>query len=279
MTPDRTALADLIATRLLEEQDSLSKAWASESPVRHCFVDDVLPSDTAKQIPAAFPRPDELMLRSTIRERKRVGIDLQRYDPLIGEILYAFQQPKVIEATGEITGNGALLGDPSFYASGVSVMSRGDFLNPHIDNSHDGDRRLYRALNLLYYVAPGWQREHGGNLELWDRKVRVPTTVDSRFNRLVIMETDPQSWHSVSRVQVDQPRYCVSNYLFSATPPTGRPYRHVTTFTGRPEEAWKRVTLKVVDSYVLNTVDRYLPALAKRTKHRIKAPQDQQHRS
>ena len=47
-------------------------------------------------------------------------------------------------------------------------MGRNGFLNPHIDNSHDGDIRLYRALNLLYYVFPSWQRSNGGNLELWD---------------------------------------------------------------------------------------------------------------
>lgn len=176
----------------------------------------------------------------------------------------------MIEATATVTGGGSLVGDPSFYASRVSVMSRGDFLNPHIDNSHDGDPRLYRALNLLYYVSPGWRREHGGNLELWDGKVRTLRTIDSHFNRLVLMETTPQSWHSVSRVQVDQPRYCVSNYLFSAMPPTGVPYRHVTTFTGRPDEPAKRLVLRVVDGLVLNNLDKYFPWLAARTKHRIK---------
>jgi hypothetical protein len=32
-------------------------------------------------------------------------------------------------------------------------MPNGDFLNPKIDNSHSGERKLYRTLNLLYYVT------------------------------------------------------------------------------------------------------------------------------
>lgn len=272
MTLNRDDLAGLIAERLLDQGDVLSKVWADSRPVRHCWVDDLLPADLAERIPAAFPQPDKLMLRSTIRERKRVGIDLDQYDPLIGELLHAFQRPVVIESVATITGHDALEGDPSFYASGISVMGQGDFLNPHIDNSHDGDRRLYRTINLLYYVSPGWTAENGGTLELWDGDVRRPTPVESAFNRLVLMETTDCSWHSVSRVTANQPRFCISNYLFSPEPPTGAPYRHVTTFTGRPEEPWKRVVLWGVDKVALNSIDKYFPSLAKRTKHRIKTP-------
>ena len=41
-------------------------------------------------------------------------------------------------------------------------MTEGDFLNPHIDNSHDAKRERYRRLNLLYYVSPGWESAKRG---------------------------------------------------------------------------------------------------------------------
>jgi Rps23 Pro-64 3,4-dihydroxylase Tpa1-like proline 4-hydroxylase len=272
MTLDRHQLAELIARRILEERDSLAKTWADSGPVRHCRVENLLPLEIAERIPSSFPTAESLMLRSSIRERKRVGIDLDHYDPLIGEILHAFQEPQTIEAVATVTGHTALHGDPSFYASGISVMGRGDFLNPHIDNSHDGDRRLYRVLNLLYYVSPHWDPEWGGTLELWDRTVHQAVQVHSSFNRLVLMETSDTSWHSVTKVEAAHNRYCVSNYLFSKESPTGAAYRHVTTFTGRPEESWKRLVLKIVDSVALNAVDRYMPSLAQRTKHRVRTP-------
>lgn len=105
--------------------------------------------------------------------------------------------------------------DPKLYAGGLSMMFSGDFLNPHIDNSHDGDRHRYRRLNLLYYVSPGWNLRNGGNLELWDEARIKPKTLVALENRLVVMETNKISWHSVSKVEIDRPRCCVSNYYFS----------------------------------------------------------------
>ncbi|WP_206360119.1 2OG-Fe(II) oxygenase, partial [Pseudomonas viridiflava] len=115
-------------------------------------------------------------------------------------ITYAIQHPDVVAKVSELVGFERITPDPSLYAGGLSMMFEGDFLNPHIDNSHDGTRNLYRRLNLLYYVTPNWSLENGGNFELWDHKVETQKTIVSAFNRLVVMETDKDSWHSVSPV-------------------------------------------------------------------------------
>lgn len=111
-----------------------------------------------------------------------------------------------------ITGLEALEPDEQLYAGGISMMVKGHFLNPHVDNSHDKARERYRVLNLLYYVSPGWKRENGGNLELWpDGPKGEQITVESRFNRLAVMITNKNSWHSVSEIRVSEARCCVSN--------------------------------------------------------------------
>src|SRR5690349_76169 len=109
------------------------------------------------------------MLRESIKERKRVGIKVEDYAPEMAAILFAFQQPEVVEAVAVITEQEQLTADASLYGSGISLMLEGDFLLPHLDNSHDGDGKLYRVLNLLYYVTPEWPVDGGGNLELWDK--------------------------------------------------------------------------------------------------------------
>jgi len=269
----RDELAQAIAQRIDQQVDALSQAWAASTPVKHVVIDDLLPVDTAGQIAASFPDPQTLMQRKSLKERKRVGIDVSHYDPIIGDILFAFHQPCVIAAVTRVTGLLEMTADPTLYASGLSVMGQGDFLNPHKDNSHDGDRQKYRVLNLLYYLCDDWSESAGGNLELWNDTVTRNTTVVSGFNRLVLMGTDDTSWHSVSQVTVDRPRRCVSNYYFSDKPLCDHDYSHVTTFAGRPEETIKRQVLKV-DSAVLNTVGKMFPSLTKHTKHRIKDDQE-----
>lgn len=155
-------------------------------------------------------------------------------------ITYAFQDRKVIDIIEKITRIDSLEADSNLYAGGLSIMGKDDFLNPHIDNSHDSKRQKYRRLNLLYYVTPNWKNSNGGNLELWDDKVKNNITIPSFFNRLVVMNTDKRSWHSVSPVCVDNLRCCVSNYYFSNISPDGTNYYHVTSFNGRPNEYLKR---------------------------------------
>jgi Rps23 Pro-64 3,4-dihydroxylase Tpa1-like proline 4-hydroxylase len=273
MLNDRRSIGNTVAARIRVSRDSLFDQWKKTAPIRHFVLDDVLPEEEVRALARKFPDPAALMLRSSLRERKRVGVEVNRYAPAIGEFLFAFQEPEVVRAVGEITGLAGLEADPTLYASGISVMGRGDYLEPHLDNSHDGDGRRYRALNILYYVSPGWKQENGGNLELWDPSVRRAVILPSLFNRLVVMETHQTNWHSVSRVLADQPRCCLSNYYFSTASPTGREYRQVTTFRGRPEQPLKRLLLGL-DGLLRNGARRMLPGLQRKTRHRLPGPVD-----
>lgn len=266
---NRRGIAELIAQKLRTDRQGLAERWRSSGPVRHLVVDGLLPEAQVLALSNQFPDPEKLMLRSSLRERKRVGVEIAKYPAAIAEHLFAFQEPEVVRAIAEITGLRALEPDPTLYASGISIMGKGDFLRPHLDNSHDGDGKRYRVLNLLFYVSPGWRMENGGSLELWDPRVTKPVTLVSQFNRLVVMETHNASWHSVSRVLVDRPRYCLSNYYFSQRSPLGgKPYTQVTTFAGRPEEPVIRLAL-LADNLMRNLAGRLLPAYRSATRHRI----------
>ena len=153
----------------------------------------------------------------------------------------AFQSKEVISEIEKITGIYDLEGDPSLYAGGLSRMDKTHFLNPHIDNSHDANRKRYRRLNILFYVSPNIKESDGGNFELWDSQVRNPLKITSLFNRLVVMETTKTSWHSVDPVLSNISSCCLSNYYFSKSSPTGEDYYHVTSFSGRPNQLFKRI--------------------------------------
>jgi hypothetical protein len=72
------------------------------------------------------------------------------------------------------------------------------------------------------------------------------------------METTPTSWHSVSRVQVDRLRKCVSNYYFSRSSPTGEDYFNVTAFSAPPERPFLRVWSQF-DAFARNLVRKLRP--------------------
>src|SRR6185312_6031577 len=215
----RDVLAREICARLDAREPQILREWEQSKPVQHFVIDDVLPVEWVQRIRGAFPNGSSMELKKSWRELKYVAAQMNKYDPLLEEAIYAFQMPEVVERVARLTGLSELEPDEMLYAGGISLMAPGHFLNPHIDNSHDRFRRRYRILNLLYYVSPQWPEDRGGNLELWPKGVGGrPVTVVSRFNRLVVMVTHRQSWHSVSRNLTEADRCCVSNYFFSAQP-------------------------------------------------------------
>jgi Rps23 Pro-64 3,4-dihydroxylase Tpa1-like proline 4-hydroxylase len=249
---DAQGFAKVIAARIGSDANSLIDQWRNPAGThtRHFIIDDLLPADMIAAVHGAFPQDSSIWVqRQTFRERKKTFAKLERIHPIIAAITDAFHTDEVLQAVKGVTEIQGLEADPELYAGGISMMSKGDFLNPHIDNSHDAQRERYRRLNLLFYVSPNWQLNSGGNFELWDREVAQPKVIVSKFNRLVVMETNRASWHSVNPVAVEGNRCCISNYYFSRNSPEQRDYYHVTSFLGRPHQRAARLWGRV-DNFV-----------------------------
>ncbi|MCW3121507.1 MAG: 2OG-Fe(II) oxygenase [Flavipsychrobacter sp.] len=266
----RQELSAEIAKQLRTHKDELAAYWRLSGPVRHFYLDGLLPEDWAEACFNALPDPGTLMLRSSIKEHKHVGIDLDKYKPLVGDILLAFHDAEVVKIVSEITAVTDLVADGSLYGSGVSMMLEGDFLLPHLDNSHDGDGELYRVLNALYYITPNWPDNSGGNLELWDTDMKERKEIHANFNRLIMMETNTHSIHSVNKVTAPGVRACISNYYFSATPVEDHDYVHKTTFYARPEDDILKKVRLTVEGKAKNLLSKYLDNKTTGTKHRRK---------
>ena len=242
---NRTEMADLIVAKLTPIKEQLAAQWRDSGAINHCYIDDLVPHNLAQKIRAAYPPAGTMQVKKSLRELKYVAAQMSEYNPILEEALFAFQDPRIVEIVTQITGLRKLEPDALLYAGGISMMSKGHFLNPHIDNSHDKNREKYRVLNLLYYVSPDWNVTKGGNLEIWPERIKgSQTTIESKFNRLAIMVTHTKSWHSVSEVRVDEQRCCVSNYYFSTEPAESRDYFHVTSFRGRPEQRLRDLVLR-----------------------------------
>lgn len=268
----RSQIADQIVKKIQNEKARSSAEYKIPGRIPSFWVDNLLEEDLALEIYRQFPPPEKMRLRDTMREQKYVAAQMNLYPSLLEEAIYAFQDPRIVNLVSEITGMKGLLPDEKLYAGGISVMTQGNFLNPHLDNSHDLDRKNYRVLNLLYYVTPDWREEYGGNLELWDQSPRKPgRTIVSKFNRLVVMATGKDSWHSVSRVQHAGSRCCISNYYFSPYSPEKEDYFHVTSFRGRPEEKLKDILLSG-DNLIRNGIRFFFKRGIVKTHHLYQKP-------
>lgn len=268
---NRTELASFIAQRLTEEKVILQKRFLeSNNQVGHAYLDNVLPLEIATACANRFPKPSDMRELKSMREYKYVSAQMDKHDAFLEEVLYAFQDNRVVALIKEITQINGLLPDESLYAGGLSLMKKDNFLNPHLDNSHDNAMQKWRVLNLLYYVSPDWKLEYGGHLELWRHGVKdEPVVLESKFNRLILMATHQRSWHSVNKVVVDKSRCCMSNYYFSDTPLTNEDRTHITLFKSRPEEKLKGIILHA-DAFLRTMVRKVFKKGIRKNPHYYK---------
>jgi len=263
----RDEIALLILESLTKEKLALAEMYQkSIDSIGYFYIDDLLPEALVSEIHNAFPKPDEMMLKKSIREFKYVSAQMDKYDAILEEIIFAFQDQKIVDLISQICHCKALEPD----AGGISMMGRDHFLNPHLDNSHDKDRNRWRVFNLLYYVTPNWKLENGGHLELWPNGLdKPPVLIENKFNRLVLMATHNKSLHSVNKVESDAERCCVSNYYFSNSPLMNSDTFHVTSFRARPGEVISDKLLQL-DTFVRMSIRKIFKKGIKENPHYYK---------
>ena len=271
MKYSRIEIAKLIVEKLLIEKEQLrTQYFETKKQIGFFYLDNLLPDELAREIYKSFPTDDEAILKKNLREYKYVAYQMDAYHPILKEVIYAFQEERVVKLIEEICDLKSVFPDENLYAGGLSIMKKDHFLNPHLDNSHDKDRNNWRVLNLLYYVTPNWEESFGGNLEIWPNGVKnSPITIPSTFNRLVVMATHQKSWHSVSKVLNNVSRRCVSNYYFSNNPVHINDKFHVTSFRGRPSEKLRDVILKI-DTNLRMTLRNFFKKGVKENTHKYR---------
>lgn len=234
----RVEFADLILDKINSQKQKIKKQYDnSKDKIGYFWIDDFLPEDLALRIAELFPDKSEMVLKKSLKENKYIAVQMDQYNLILEEIIYSFQDERIVNLIAEICDIKQPIPDSSLYAGGLSMMGNGQFLQPHLDNSHDKNREMWRVLNLLYYVTPDWKEEYGGNLEIWPSGLtNNQITIFSKFNRLAVMATHNDSLHSVSPVKYDGFRKCVSNYYFSKEPLKVTDSFHVTSFRGRPDQ-------------------------------------------
>ena len=140
-----------ILKSLNTNKDTISEQWQNPkgTSTKHFFLDKLLPQEYVDKIYSSFPKNgDNFFDRESFREKKKTSADLSKFDPILTDITYALQDPRVVDLISNICNLRMIEPDPMLYGD-LSIMNR-DYLNPHIDNSHDGERNMKNESSILY---------------------------------------------------------------------------------------------------------------------------------
>jgi Rps23 Pro-64 3,4-dihydroxylase Tpa1-like proline 4-hydroxylase len=234
------------------DREKLRRQFVTAKPVPFIVIDNFLPADRAKAALEAYPDFDAALglgkTFTTVNERKKVQIsDSTKFSGPITELNEALASHDFLSDLAYITNIPNLVADEQLVGGGIHITGAGGRLDVHVDFNYIEDRQLHRRLNLLLYLNEAWQREWGGQFQLWDKEVKnCEATFDPTFNRCVIFETNEVSFHGVIPVSPSaaSPRRSFATYYYTKEAPAHwAGLSHNTIFKARPEEKMKGMVL------------------------------------
>ena len=228
--------------------EDLRASFKAAGPVPHIVIDNFMPVREAKSVVSDYPNFEEALglgrTFATVNERKKVQIsDQKKFSGAVIHLNDALASPEFLADLSYITDIPLLLSDAELRGGGIHMTGPGGRLDVHVDFNFIESQELHRRLNLLLYLNDPWEKEWGGQFELWDAGVKnCEATFDPVFNRCVIFETNEVSYHGVIPVspKASAPRKSFATYYYTKEAPqhwTGS--SHSTIFKARPMERMK----------------------------------------
>lgn len=176
----------------------LTQRYRSGIPFPHLVIDDFLPRILIDRISDTFPDSDT----SSVYHHKTHQLLKRGYRPdNLGAspcryCLYLFNTQPFLLFLESITGINGLIPDPYFLGGGLHETEKGGKLAIHADFNFHRKLNLVRRVNVIIFLNRSWEKDFGGELELWDQNMKkCIKSIEPLYNRCVIFNTDKNSFH------------------------------------------------------------------------------------
>lgn len=237
-------------TKWNNQLPALSSQYQHASPYPHIVLENFLNPDVLDECIADFDRLNATdgWINYTHYNEKKTGLNkLDLLPDAIRGTINELNSPAFLQFLSTLTSINNLQKDDHLEGGGIHQSKRGGFLNIHADFTvHPHHRNWQRRVNVLVYLNKDWQPEWGGQLELWDTKMKAcEEKVLPIFNRCVIFNTDADSYHGHPEPMTcpeDRFRRSIALYYYSIEE---NPYRRATLYKARPGEGGKKWLVKM----------------------------------
>jgi Rps23 Pro-64 3,4-dihydroxylase Tpa1-like proline 4-hydroxylase len=230
------------------DSDELRRRVREATPFPYFAIDGFLDEEFADRVLRAFPSFEEAAKigRSfeAVNEKQKIQVnDASRFPKPIAELNRALATPEFVGLLSSVFEIPDLLPDDELVGGGIHQTGPRGHLDVHVDFNYVSERQLHRRLNILIYFNKDWGSEWGGNIELWDKDVKVcHHSFSPTFNRCVVFQTSESSYHGVTAVRCPegQTRKSFAAYYYTKkAPPHWNGEVHSTNFKARPNEILK----------------------------------------
>lgn len=174
-----------------------------KEPYKHLIIDNFFEKELADQCLKNFPDikdsnwefSNDADIEIKYRSRWKSEFDIPEG---IVDAVRIMNGAEVLNAMSDLFEIKKLIPDSYFSGGGLNVTKTKGLLDVHVDGNYHDATGLNRRLNALIYLNPGWKKEWGGELGLYNEKgKKCLKKIEPFFNRLVIFDTHDKSWHGL----------------------------------------------------------------------------------
>jgi hypothetical protein len=225
--------------------DALRDRFQKATPFPHVVIDDFLDPAFAREVSSCYPTFEQALLQgfsfNFVNEQRKVQIsESAKFADPVRRLNDAISSPKFLTDLEYVTGIPRLMADEKLNGGGMHVTGSGGRLDVHVDFNRIKESQLFRRLNILIYLNTEWKDDWGGQIELWDSKVKVCHLSSLPvLNRCLIFQTNDISYHGVRPITApaDVARKSFAAYYYTREAPAGwNGESHSTIFKARPDE-------------------------------------------
>ncbi len=251
---------------------SSRKSYTEAEPFPHAVFNDFLPTPAVELLLNEFPPPDKNKWNNHDERHVRAGKYESSSETQIGNFTRHFldhlNSSVFLNFLELLSGINDLIPDLEINKT-LRHYVRGGHLAVHADFNWHAKLQMHRRLNAIFYMNQDWKPEYGGNLELWDRRMKsCVKKIAPIFNRCLIFTTSDTSYHGLP-----DPLNCPEGmtrktfqiyYYTKEAPLEGASKPHSTIFRARPQEHWDKYRMvsgflkKYTPSIVINIIRRFL---------------------
>jgi len=161
--------------------------YLNANPFPNIVLENFFDKNFLKEIVKSFPNLEKISSSQKYTNKNEVKFSNNDYKNFPNSIksLFDFMNSTVfLEFLQKITSiEEKLVADIELNGGGLHQIKSGGMLKIHTDFNKHPTLDLDRRVNVLIYLNKNWDQAYGGDLELWDREMKL---CEKKFNQLLI---------------------------------------------------------------------------------------------
>lgn len=223
--------------------EALAGSFRAADPFPHVVIPDFIRLTPAEVLPA-FPDPDAPGWRlhlNAYEAEKATFSNLELMPEPLASMVRELNSPAYLQFLERVTEITALLPDPYLQGAGLHRTGPGGVCAPHTDGQLNERLSIFRRVNTLLYLNPGWEPSTGGSLELYSgrRGLKLERTIVPTWGTCVIFQSDARSVHGFTRaIAPNRARLAIAAYHYTSVGAGSASGASMTHFWQK-DEHWK----------------------------------------